>query len=99
MLMDHLERGNDAAQPLILSLIADLLQRSPLAHACFNDWLSEHSQLTGPQVLLMIWREAEDDWQVCTDGVLTSVKRPLAGVGRRSLWIPKREVRDDRLMH
>jgi hypothetical protein len=92
-LLDHLERGNEALQPLILSLIADLLQHSKLACTCFTDWLSERSQLTGVQLLLQLWREAESDWQVCTNGILTNTKKPLAGSGKRSLWLPKREVR------
>lgn len=92
-LLDHLERGNEALQPLVLSVVADLLQQSRLAHACFSDWLSERSQRGGVQLLLHLWREAETDWQVCADGVLTNTKKPLAGTGKRSLWMPKREVR------
>lgn len=93
MLLDHLERGNSALQPLLLSLAADLLLQSPIAHSCFADWLSDLSGRTGAQLLLALWREAEGEWGVCTDGVLTCTKRPLAGIGKRALWIPKSEVR------
>ena len=80
-------------QPLLLSLIADLLRAAPLAHECLSDWLSTETQASAPQLLLRLWREAETDWQVCTDGVVTSTQLPLKGAGRRALWIPKREVR------
>ena len=92
-LLDHTERGNAAAQPLALSIIADFLELSPLAHDCFRDWLSEHSLLTAPQLLLRLWREAEAETSICTDGVLTSLHRPLAGTGKRALWLPPHEVR------
>ena len=97
MVLDHLERGNAALQPLLLSLLADLLKRSDLAHTCVLDWLSERTQATAPELLLRLWRTAEADWGVCTDGVLTSTQRPLAGSGKRSLWVPQHEVRLFRL--
>jgi hypothetical protein len=93
VLLDHLERGNNAMQPLLLSLIADLLQHSRLAHDCLHDWLSADGELAAPALLLRLWREVEADWGVCEGGVLASVHRPLAGSGKRALWIPKREAR------
>jgi hypothetical protein len=65
-------------------------------HSCVSltDWISEESKRSAVQVMLHLWRELEAEWQVCTNGVLTSIHKPLAGVGKRALWIPKQEVRD-----
>lgn len=92
-LLDHAERGHAAVAPLALSILADLLEHSTLAHACFRDWLSDRSQRTAPELLLQIWREAEAETGVTTGGVLTALHRPLAGTGKRALWLPPHEVR------
>lgn len=91
-LLHHLERGHMSLQPLILSVLADMLRRSPEVGDHVRSWKSLWSERTALQVLLLLWREAESDWGVCSDGVLNSVRKPLAGVGRRNLWIPKHEV-------
>jgi hypothetical protein len=79
-------------QPQILSVLADMLKKSVEVGELVRSWKSSWSERTALQVLLNLWREAESDWGVCTDGVLSSVRKPLAGIGRRNLWIPKHEV-------
>lgn len=91
--MNHMEGCHPSLQPLIMSVIADLLRKSKAAHDCLRMWKSNQSNMTAVELLLHLWREAESEWQVCTHGVLTSVHKPLAGSGKRSLWIPKHEVR------
>ena len=91
-LLDHLERGNSGQQPLILSLMADLLTRSPLSHHYWLEWRSQRSQTTTSRLLLAQWRELEGDKGLRKDGMLVNLERPLQGTGKRSLWIPKYEV-------
>lgn len=92
VLLNLLERGHTSVQPQLLSLISDMVRMNP--HACdlIRSWKSQYTNRTALQVLLHIWRDAEADWGVCTNGVLNSVNKPLAGIGRRNLWIPKHEV-------
>lgn len=93
MLIDHLEQGNEAHQPLILSILADMLKNAPLAHEYWQEWRSERDQATAYQVLLRLWRTAEVDKEITREGVLTSIHRPLEGSGKRALFLPKHEVR------
>jgi hypothetical protein len=88
-----LERGHSSIQPQVLSFISDMIRMNPAACDQIRSWQSQCTDRTALQVLLHIWRDAESDWGVCTNGVLNSVSKPLAGIGRRNLWIPKHEVR------
>jgi hypothetical protein len=92
VLLCILERGHSSIQPQVLSLISDMMQKIPAACDQVRSWKSQCTGQTALQVLLNIWRDAESDWGVCTNGVLNSVSKPLAGIGRRNLWIPKHEV-------
>lgn len=93
VVLSVLERGHSSVQPQVLSLIGDMIRMNPGACDHMRSWKSQCTDRTALQVLLHIWRDAEADWGVCTDGVLNSVRKPLAGIGRRNLWIPKHEVR------
>lgn len=90
--MSHMERGHSSLQPLIMSLVADMLDMKKAAHSHLLQWRSDESFRNAVQLLLHLWRQAESEWTVCTNGILTSVHKPLAGAGKRSLWIPKHEV-------
>eukprot|EP00892_Ulva_mutabilis_P011000 jgi/Ulvmu1/8272/UM041_0083.1 len=92
ILMDHMEYCHPSLRPLLMSVIADLLQGSPAAHKDLMQWRSHRTDISAIELLLHLWRDAESEWQVCTDGVLTSVHKPLAGAGKRSLWIPRHEI-------
>jgi hypothetical protein len=91
-LLGLLETGHTSVQPLILSVMADLFKVEVLAMECFRDWVSSFSLRSGVQLLLDLWRDAEGEWGVCENGLLTNTKKPLAGQGKRSLWVPKQEV-------
>ena len=92
VLLNLLERGHSSVQPQVLSLVGDMIRMNPGACDHIHSWRSPYTNRTALQVLLHIWRDAEADWGVCTNGVLNSVTKPLAGIGRRNLWIPKHEV-------
>lgn len=92
VLLTHMEQGHSSLQPLVVSVVADLLDKSSIAKTFLLGWRSAQTALNAVQSLLHLWREYASEWQVCTNGVLTSVHKPLAGTGKRNLWIPKHEV-------
>lgn len=87
-LFDIIETGNTCQRPALLSLLADIFENS-VAHKFFHEWRSSVTGETASDMLISIWREAEDMKGISKGGVVANTERPLAGTGNRIAWEPK----------
>ncbi|KAG2499310.1 hypothetical protein HYH03_002888 [Edaphochlamys debaryana] len=92
LLLNHLESGNKGHRPIVLRVISDLLE-NPRSHAFFHDWQSDLNKQSAAHLLLSIWME-EDSLRGMTghDGLLANPGRPLAGLNKRTKWLPPENV-------
>ncbi|CAD7704361.1 unnamed protein product, partial [Ostreobium quekettii] len=79
-LLDLVELGNTCHKPTLLSLLSDIFERRE-THRFFHEWRSSVSGQTASEMLIGMWREAEDMKGVTCDGMVFNTKRPLAGSG------------------
>ncbi|KAG2442889.1 hypothetical protein HXX76_002966 [Chlamydomonas incerta] len=91
-LLNHLEQGNKSHRPIVLRVLSDLLE-NPRSHPFFHDWQSDLNKQTAAHLLLSVWME-EDSLRGITgpDGLLANTARPLAGLGKRTKWLPPENV-------
>ncbi|GFR41272.1 hypothetical protein Agub_g1947 [Astrephomene gubernaculifera] len=91
-LLNHLESGNQGHRPVVLRVLSDLLE-NPRSHPFFHEWQSDANKQTAAHMLLSIWME-EDAMRGMTgaDGLLANPSRPLAGLEKRTKWLPAETV-------
>lgn len=93
--LDHLlsamEGGNKTHRPIILSVLSDLLE-NPRAHAFFHDWRSDTNKQTAAHMLITFWNEEDALRGITQEGLLTNTARPLAGMEKRTRWLPQEMV-------
>lgn len=84
--LDFMDTGHVWYQPVVLSLLCDMLQ-IPETHPFLHNWQSGVSGMSSAEKLLEIWREQEDNLGISCKGALVNLTRPLAGTGKRAKWI------------
>ncbi|GLI68965.1 hypothetical protein VaNZ11_013493 [Volvox africanus] len=91
-LLNHLETGNKGHRPVALRLLSDLLENTR-SHPFFHEWMSDNNKQTAAHLLLSIWME-EDTLRGMTgpDGLLSNPSNPLAGMEKRTKWLPPENV-------
>ncbi|GIL72923.1 hypothetical protein Vretifemale_3064 [Volvox reticuliferus] len=90
--LNHLETGNKGHRPVALRLLSDLLENTR-SHPFFHEWMSDINKQTAAHLLLSIWME-EDTLRGMTgpDGLLSNPSNPLAGMQKRTKWLPPENV-------
>ncbi|GMH36299.1 hypothetical protein BSKO_04167 [Bryopsis sp. KO-2023] len=85
-ILDVMEAGHSCHQPVLLSLLSDLLQ-NPRAHKFVHEWKSTATGRSAAELFIEIWREQEDAKGISDKGVLVNTARPITGEGKRKKWI------------
>lgn len=58
----------------------------------FHEWVSSRTGRRAAQIIMGIWRTEDAKRGMTTKGQLTNTKRPTAGTGKRTEWVPTGEV-------
>ncbi|GLC35790.1 hypothetical protein PLESTB_000494500 [Pleodorina starrii] len=90
--LSHLEGGNKGHRPVALRLLSDLLE-NPRSHPFFHEWKSDVNKQSAAHLLLSLWME-EDTLRGMSgpDGLLANPANPLAGLEKRTRWLPPENV-------
>lgn len=90
-LLSMLERSAKGYRPVLLSMVADILE-NPKSHEFFFEWESDADQRNACRLLVGLWRDEDAARGMSADGVLANAVRPLAGLQSRTTWLPSEEV-------